>query len=144
VNAEREALLFALVLGVVIWFGVGRLLAHFGGWRALARVYIHLGALPGTRLRFQSALFGRWVGYNNALTLAAGPRGLGLALSFPFLPTHPRLLIPWTDLTCESVQGRFGAAEVLRFRRAPGVRLTLPQAAAERLREAAGGYWPEA
>jgi hypothetical protein len=142
VNEQYLVLGGSLALGVIIWFLVGRLLAGFGGWTRLARSYTHLGRLPKPTERFQSALFGRWVGYNNALSFSVGPRGLGIALTFPFVPAHPRLMVPWGDISAVEEERRFGRLVVLRFLRAPKVTVGLPKPLAERLREAASGYWP--
>jgi hypothetical protein len=89
-------------------------IARIGGWKDLAALYRRDDAFLGAKWRFRSGQMRRLVAYNNALTVGADRRGFFLAVSFFFFPSHPKLYVPWTDISAARV-GQEGS-ELLEFR----------------------------
>jgi hypothetical protein len=84
-----------LVFFVVMWVGVSLLLSKISGWSRLAEHYRLVGSFAGPKSYMCSAMFRRFVGYNNVLIVGFDQTGLYLAVWIPFRIGHPPLLIPW-------------------------------------------------
>ncbi len=97
-----------------IWFAVSSLLLAFtviwifgfvisciSGWRRLANRFLTDRDFPLHKRRFQSASMRLLMGYNNALTLASDVEGVYAGMTI-FIPGHPRLFVPWTDVRVDS------------------------------------------
>jgi len=85
----------------------------------------------------------RWIaGYGRCLTVGANETGLYLA-TFPFfMPGHPPLLIPWSEVSYSKRKMFF--VPMVRFEL--GTEISVPfwvrETLAERLRNVAGKAWP--
>jgi hypothetical protein len=122
-----------LLLFPLFWWGLFTLVARIGGWAELAMLYRRDDAFFGTTWRFRNGQMRKLAAYNNALTVGADRRGFFLAVSFFFFPSHPKLFIPWTDISAaRQGDGQTGFLE-LRFLRAPGVFLRLSLELGEKL-----------
>jgi hypothetical protein len=130
-----------LLLLPIVWVGVLLLLAHSGGWAAIASEYPSRHPFSGHKWRFQSAQVG-WASYGNCLTLGVSERGFFMQPYFPFRPGHPPILVPWADIHVEEAKLLFWRYVDLRFRRVPGRKVRIAKRLAEKLRAAAGPAWP--
>ena len=82
------------------------------------------------------------MGYNNAVSIGASPRGLFLSPFLFFRPGHPPLFVRWGEVTVahKKILG-FQRIE-LRFQRVRDVPVVISPRLAERLASAAGPEWP--
>jgi hypothetical protein len=128
--------LFAIT-ATAMFFLVGNLLAAVGGWRSLARHYRAHDEPSGERFSWGSMRMSV-VNYNHCLNMVAGGSGLHLSI-FPLLRSgHPALLLPWSEITVTPSSGFLGPYLDFETRKAPGVRLRLRRALAEKILHAAG------
>jgi hypothetical protein len=131
-----------IVGGIALWILILTLVARASGWAALAAVYRLPESFDGQRWHFQTAQM-RWAtNYGNCLTVGASPRGLYLAILFPFRPGHPALLVPWADISVSMRQRAWFTTAEFQFRRVPGIPLRISARLAARLATAAGPWWP--
>ena len=130
-----------IVAGFVLWWSfVLNVAGALSGWGSLARHYRTRGAFDGAHFHLASARIG-WSSYNGILNVGVGAHGLRLSVAFPFRPGHPPLLIPWADVTAESVQGWIFDYFDLRFRLAPTVRVRISRQLGEKIAAAANQSW---
>ncbi len=129
---------------IIAWMVIFTVLSHASGWAALAGQYRSQETFTGTCWSFQRGQM-RWMtGYNNCLNVGGDPRGLYLAISFPFVVIirHPPLFIPWRDISY--VYKKVLWTRYVELRLGPGLKIPfrISQALAEKLRAAAGSSWP--
>src|SRR5512134_1174492 len=110
-----------LLFFLLFWWGLFTFIAWIGGWKDLAALYRRDDAFFGAKWRFRSGQMRKLVAYNNALTIGGDRRGLFLAVSFFFFPSHPKLYIPWSDISAVRVGQEGSDIMEFRFLRAPGV-----------------------
>ncbi|MDJ0868184.1 MAG: hypothetical protein QNK03_18905 [Myxococcota bacterium] len=142
---EGDGPLVAVALGVAlfvaIWLGVSLLTSLLSGWRALARAYRAMRPVPAGGWVERRALLSGRARYKNVLRLTATGDGLFLSVAWPFRLGHPPLFVPWSDLfSLPGASPALGYTE-LRFRRVASPRILVPDAAMQRLDEAAPGAW---
>ena len=110
--------------------------ARLSGWRTLAARYPGGAFAPAPRTRFGYGVFRGWIGYNGGLIVAADTRGLYIsAMPIVLAPWHPRIFIPWEELT--EVRGRrilWSRCFGIRTRGAPEVDLALRRGTFELVR----------
>lgn len=129
---------------VVAWLVIFTLISHASGWAALAEQYRCQETFTGRCWSFQSSQMRWMMGYNNCLKVGGDPRGMYLAISFPFvfLIGHPPLFIPWRDISY--VRKKILWTQVVEFRlgRDLNIPLRIRAPLAENLKAAAGPSWP--
>jgi hypothetical protein len=89
----------------------------------------------------RSVLLRRWAHYGNCVTFGVDHRGLHMA-SFGPLLGHPRLLIPWGDISVTQKKVWWTLCAELRFRRAPEIPVLISARLADQLTTAAGASAP--
>ena len=82
-----------------------------------------------------------WAHYGNCVTFAVDHRGLHMA-SFGALLGHPRLLIPWADISVTPKKVWWASCSEFRFRRAPQIPVVVSARLADQLSSAAGTSAP--
>ena len=135
-------LLAGIVLLVPMFWGfIMNVFGRLAGWSRLAEDYRSDSELPRTRLRMRSVLLRGWAHYGNCVTFAVDHRGLHMA-SFGALLGHPRLLIPWSDISVTSKKVWWTSCSEFRFRRAPEISVVVSARLADQLTSAAGASLP--
>lgn len=122
------------------WASVGWMIAHLGGWSALAETYRMNQHFDGKVFLWRSVGM-RWgMSYGNCVNVGANSEGLYLSVQFLFRVGHPALFIPWGDITvAECKVPWFRKLVTLSFRRVPGVCVTINARLAEGLKSASNG-----
>ncbi len=120
-------------LFLFFWWSLFTLLGRAGGWSALAERYRRDDAFPGMKWRFLSGQMRKQAAYNNALTVGADRRGLFLAVSFFFFPSHPKLFVPWSDISAVRQDQERPNSMQFWFLNVPGVFLKLPLELGEKI-----------
>jgi len=95
--AETLTVIGAVAFFVSVWCLAMILVASFGPWGKLARIYPATSTPTGAVLRFQSAKF-NLANYGACLTIRLGAEGIHFAVLPPFRIGHSPLLIPWPEL----------------------------------------------
>jgi hypothetical protein len=126
-------------LGVVAWSLTCAVLAHFAGWRALAREYPASSPFRGRRFHFCSAQFAAWVGYNGSFTPGADRTGLFVAVWPIFRICHPPLLVPWSEIQVSVEKSRWFTVVLITFARVPSARVRITLRLAKRLAAESAG-----
>lgn len=126
-----------------LWFGVSAILSFVGGWATLAKGFRYTGSFQGVRLSFQSGRMGV-TSYGRCLTLGVSAEGLYLAVMFPFRVCHPPLLIPWNELSVAPPRRLLFKFVRLGLGRECDIPLRLRPKVVDKLKQAAGEYWPTA
>ena len=140
-SALNPILLAGIVLlGLVVWGLVMFLLGRVSGWARLAEDYRSDSEMPSKRFRMRSVMI-RWAHYGNCVTFGVDYRGLHMATFGPLLG-HPRLLIPWPDISVTPKKVWWTACAELRFRRAPEIPVLISARLADQLTSAAGASSP--
>jgi hypothetical protein len=132
----------AILLGIGLWCLIISLMGRLGGWYRLAEDYRSDDEMPSTRFRFRSAML-RWAHYGNCVAFGVDHRGLHLA-SFGPLLGHPRLLIPWSDVSLILKRVWWTRCAELRFRRAPNIPVLISARLADKISAAVDPTWSEA
>ena len=117
----------AIGMFIATWIATGWFVSRLSGWSILAQYYRTTEHSPPGAQRMKSGVMRKGMRYNNALTIGAEPRGLYVAMPALFRIGHPRLLIPWSDISTQPRQGFFGPWIRFAFRSAPGVYLDLKE-----------------
>lgn len=134
-----------VLLGVMGWSILLSLIARLSGWSALAEHYEATDTHDGPKRRFQSIAMERVKlvpsNYGGIVEFGADPHGLHLSLFILFRPSHPPLVIPWSDLAVETRQVLMWTQVVLTAARAPGVKIIIQSAAAEWIAAQSGGLF---
>ncbi len=101
----------AYVLGIVVgfliffpalWIGINGLLSRLSGWHRLAARYASASRpVTGTRRGGVSGQVG-FVSYRGVLTLHADVDGFFLEVMALFRFGHPRLFIPWSEISANA------------------------------------------
>jgi hypothetical protein len=126
---------------VTLWLGVSAVLSFIGGWATLAKRFRCANPFTGEGLSFQSGRMGM-TNYGRCLTLGASAEGLYLAVMLPFRCCHPPLLIPWNEVSVAPPRGLLFKSVRLGFGRECDIPLRLRPKVVEKLKQAAGEYWP--
>ncbi len=130
-------LLAVVVLLAIAFLGLMMfLVSRVIGWSRLAEDYRSFEEMPSTRFRMRSALLRGWAHYGNCITFGLDARGLHLA-SFGSLLGHPRLLIPWADVSIIRKKVWWARFAELRFRRAPEIPILISARLAEKISSSA-------
>ena len=132
-----------LVFVPIFWGFIMHVLSRLGGWSRLAEDYRSDSEMPSTRFRMRSVLLRGWTHYGNCITFGVDQRGLHLA-SFGSLLGHPRLLIPWSDISITPKKSWGIRSAELRFRRTPEIPVVISARLADQLSSAADPTWSEA
>lgn len=105
-NDAHLPLLFVLIpLGpVALWLIVTTAISIASGWFTLQRTYHSMPAQVRTSLPRQSAEMGFGVAFSRALTLTAGPDGVGISISRLLGPFLRPVTVPWHEITAERRQ----------------------------------------
>jgi hypothetical protein len=130
-----------ILLLLTAWALILIILGRASGWSRLAEDYRSDAEMPAKRFRLRSVLLRRWAHYGNCVTFGVDYRGLHMA-SFGALLGHPRLLIPWTDISVTPKKVWWTACAELRFRRAPEIPVLISARLAGQLTSAAGASSP--
>jgi hypothetical protein len=91
---------------VLLWCAIGFSLSLLGGWRELAKTYRTERPFPPRALRLRSGAMRRGIGYHSVLTLGSDAEGLYLGVFLLFRLGHPRLFIPWNQVSVGQVGKR--------------------------------------
>ncbi len=130
-----------LLLGLAVWGLVMFILGRASGWARLAEDYRSADDLPAKRFRMRSVLLRGWAHYGNCVTFGVDYRGLHLS-SFGTLLGHPRLLIPWSEISVTPKKVWWAPCAELRFRRAPEIPVLISASLADKISSAAGASSP--
>jgi hypothetical protein len=133
---------YFVIFFVMLWIGVGFLVAQLSGWGELSRCYRLGNPFSGRRWYFRRGRMRLMMSYNNCLTVGSNPEGLYLAVLFLFRVGHPPLFVPWQDISVMTGKLLLWEWTEFRFRQAPGVWLRLYGALGDELRAEAGKSWP--
>ena len=139
---EKYLVAFIVVDVLLIYASVSFVISRWSGWALLASRFRFDSKFTGTTWRWQSGQW-RWLcGYNNALTIGVDPEGLYLATLPFFLLFHPRLFIPWNEITYARKSA--WATDGVRYSLGRDLRipLWLKKQTADRIKEAAGASYP--
>lgn len=137
-------LLAGILLFVPVFWGfIMHVLSRLGGWSRLAEDYRSADEMPATRFRMRTVLLRGWTHYGNCVTFGVDHRGLHLA-SFGPLLGHPRLLIPWSDVSVTPKKVWWTRCAELRFRRVPDIPVLISARLADKISSAADPTWSEA
>ena len=90
---------YFFVFFVFLWLGVNLGVAQLSGWGELSRCYRSGDPFEGRKWKFRRGQMRLLMKYSNCLTIGANPQGLYLAVFFLFRIGHPRLLVPWQDIS---------------------------------------------
>jgi len=131
----------AILLGIGLWCLIITLMGRLGGWYRLAEDYRSDSEMPAKRFRMRSVLLRGWVHYGNCVTFGVDYRGLHLS-SFGSLLGHPRLLIPWSEVSVTPKKVWWTRCAELRFRRAPDIPVLISARLANQITSAAGAPSP--
>lgn len=83
-----------LLINVVLF-----LVARFGGWQEMEKIYPERKVFQGKEWRFRCLRFTAWAGYNNIVTIGANAEGIRLAMPWFFSTGHSPIFIPWSEVT---------------------------------------------
>ncbi len=126
-----------ILLGLTFWALVVIIIGRVSGWFRLAEDYRSEVEFPAKKFRMRTVLLRRWAHYGNCVTFGVDYRGLHMS-SFGPLLGHPRLLIPWGDVSVTKKKVWWTHCAELRFRRAPEVPVLISARLADQLTSAAG------
>ena len=121
--------LFAGMWILVVYAG-----AATSGWRSLAAFYEFQGRFPCRMFSGGGRMGG--MTYGGCLRIGADQNYLYISVLLPFRPGHPKLAIPWSEITSEEKSGLFGTRTDMRFLKAPQVAFSIPQWLAGKLEHA--------
>ena len=99
-----EGLTAALIIGAFVilfplfWMAILQLIAHFGGWKALAKIYAAQGPAFGDHFNFATARFRRFTNYSNCLSVSVSPQGVYMRPFILLRAGHEALFIPWDEI----------------------------------------------
>lgn len=130
-----------VLLGVAVWGLVMFLFGRVAGWSRLAEDYRSDSEMPAKRFRMRSVLLRGWAHYGNCVTFGVDYRALHLS-SFGALLGHPRLLVPWSDISVTPKKVWRTSCAELRFRRAPEIPVLISARLADKITSAAGASSP--
>jgi len=133
---------YFFVFFVFLWLGVNLGVAQLSGWGELSRCYRSGDPFEGRKWKFRRGQMRLLMKYSNCLTIGANPQGLYLAVFFLFRIGHPRLLVPWQDISVTTGKTLFWKWIEFRFRQAPSVWLRIYGSLADEVRLTAGPFWP--
>ncbi|MES2596633.1 MAG: hypothetical protein V4662_14920 [Verrucomicrobiota bacterium] len=121
-----------LIVFPTIWCFVVWLLSHMSGWQGLATRYASAGRpVTGTRQSGVTGMVGG-VSYRGTLTLHLDSEGFFIDVMPLFKLGHPRLFIPWADITgINQHQILWWKAETLSIGQPVIAKITLPSALLE-------------
>ncbi len=71
----------------------------FSGWNRLAEKYAISEEVKGTLFSNESAMMVNQFSYNGVLRFVVNNDGLGISTSSFFKSGHPKLFIPWSNIT---------------------------------------------
>ena len=122
-----SALVFLLAVAAIVAFGrlILFLMADMSGWRLLASAYTSSERFPDCRQAFVSGRM-RTVTFHSTLVVGADARGLHLRPIALCRPSHPALLIPWSELSGVRADSVYCPVVRLSIRGAPTVPIELP------------------
>lgn len=125
------------VIGFVVVFpllgcGVGLLLGSFG-WRRLAAAYPDRPSATGERWGWRSMAIEWGPSYSNCVNFLVAQEGLRISLAALLRVGHPPIFIPWSDLQATPTTRWFFSFVRLEAALAPGVRLLIRPALAEKI-----------
>jgi hypothetical protein len=126
---------------VTLWLGASAVLSFVAGWAMLAKKFRCASSFDGVRLDLQSGRMGM-TNYGNCLTVGASAEGLYLAVMLPFRFCHPPLLIPWNEVSVAPPRGLLFKFVRLGLGRECDISLRLRPKVVQKLKQAAGEYWP--
>ncbi|MCB1210802.1 MAG: hypothetical protein KDK97_15880 [Verrucomicrobiales bacterium] len=132
-SSEPGWLIFAIIGGFFVvfplfWCGVVFLLSVLGGWGRLAKLYAAGDRAVSGELH--SGVTGKvgGISYRNVLTLHVGHQGFFIEVMPLFRIGHPRLYIPWSEVSARTpVQVLWWKAEKLTLGRPAVGSITLPE-----------------
>jgi hypothetical protein len=127
---------------LTLWLLVSAIISYIGGWSALARRFRLIHPFIGTKWTGQSGQMRGIAGYHNCLTLGCNLEGLYLSTMPLFRFRHPPLLIPWNEISISQRQILFFRFVRLSLGRDLDIPLYLRLKLADKVRCAAGDYWP--
>ncbi len=122
---------------VVFWLLGGWLIAQFGGWTSLGRVYGTKRKYEGALLKWRSAKL-NWVYYHTCLDLGADEEGLYLSMGYFFSLHHKNLFIPWSDIKTSQAEMLWGPMLVLHLEKAPKVLFEIHEKNVQLLKKMSG------
>lgn len=128
------------VFFIGIWSLILLILARVGGWKRLAVFYGSSRDLSKQQWRMQTIKLGS-VRYKNCISIGVGLTSLYLSAPLPFRFGHPRLEIPYSDLTGMEVGDSTTGYVDIGIRRCPEVRLSLLKQLADKIETSSHGIW---
>jgi hypothetical protein len=139
---DKFPVVFAVVDGLLTYIVVCFVITLWSGWALLALRFRLHSKYTGPRWRGQSGQW-RWLcNYNNCMIVGADPQGLYLANILPFALFHPRLFIPWSEITYTTKALWFMDGVRYRLGRDLRIPLWLRKKTSERIKGAAGASYP--
>ncbi len=138
---DQHPVLFALSDFLFVYLTVSFVVAWWSGWGVLARRFRLRRDFVGSTWRWQSAQM-RWLcGYKHCLTVGANSEGLYLATLRFFPLFHPRLFIPWSEISVAKKSAVFSTIR-LGLGREYSMPFSVRERLAEQLKAAAGKGYP--
>jgi hypothetical protein len=134
---------FAVTAFVAASFFAAFMTSRITGWHALAERFSLQGDFPREEWHYRSAVMRNGTHYNNCLTVGASPVGLYLSILWPFRIQHPNLFIPWNQISISRTKVLFWDMVRFQLGRENPIPFTIRPNLAEKIRQAAGTWWPK-
>lgn len=123
---------------LALWATVLLLLSLTAGWPGLAKAYPAFGTADGPLIRCRRARIGL-TSYSGCLNLNAGSTHLHMVPMLIFRIWHPRVSVPWHEVSATTRKGWFSEVVELHFEKVPRRRIQLDGRSGKALADASMG-----
>lgn len=106
---DPKIVLMSIAGFAVLWCLTVYLISLFSGWKALSTIHENRSAPEGQTFKMQSIIFGKFIGYNNCLTIHVSKKKLTITPWPIFSIGHPPLAFSWKEVRhLKAQKGLFG------------------------------------